>query len=83
MVSPSVAAGRKLLRERLDEILVELTHREREILSMRFGLKDGITHTLEEVGQVFGVTRERIRQIETKSLEKIKEHKALKKLQGY
>jgi len=50
---------------------------------MRFGLEDGITHTLEEVGQVFGVTRERIRQIEAKSLERIREHRGLKKLKGY
>ena len=81
--SPSVGAARTLLRERLKEILVDLTPREQKILSMRFGLEDGITHTLEEVGQVFGVTRERIRQIEAKSLERIREHRGLKKLKGY
>ncbi len=81
--SPSVAAGRKLLRERLDDILVDLDEREREILSMRFGLEDGVTHTLEEVGQKFGVTRERIRQIQAKALEKIRKHKELEKLEGY
>jgi len=80
---PSLDAARVLLRERLGEILVDLTDREQRILSMRFGLEDGITHTLEEVGQEFGVTRERIRQIEAKSLEKIREHKGLKKLKGY
>lgn len=80
---PSLEAARILLRERLKEILVDLTLREQKILSMRFGLEDGITHTLEEVGQVFGVTRERIRQIEAKSLERIREHRALKKLKGY
>jgi len=63
LVSPSTKAGRTLLKARLSEILVDLTPREQKILSMRFGLKDGITHTLEQVGQVFGVTRERIRQI--------------------
>jgi len=80
---PSLDAARVLLRERLEEILVDLTEREQRILSMRFGLEDGITHTLEEVGKEFGVTRERIRQIEAKALEKIREHKNLKKLKGY
>jgi len=82
-VSPSVEAARKLLRERLKEILVDLTPREQKILAMRFGLGDGITHTLEEVGQEFGVTRERIRQIEAKALERIREHRSLKRLKGY
>jgi len=80
---PSLEAARRLLRERLKEILVDLTPREQKILAMRFGLEDGITHTLEEVGQEFGVTRERIRQIEAKALERIREHSALKKLKGY
>jgi len=80
---PSLEAARILLRERLKEILVDLAPREQKILSMRFGLEDGITHTLEEVGQVFGVTRERIRQIEAKALERIREHRFLKKLKGY
>ena len=79
---PSVEAARSLLRERLKEILVDLTPREQKILEMRFGLKDGVTHTLEEVGKEFGVTRERIRQIEAKALEKIRQHRALKKLKG-
>ena len=80
---PSLEATRNLLRERLKEILVDLTSREQKILSMRFGLENGIAHTLEEVGQEFGVTRERIRQIEAKSLERIREHRKLKKLKGY
>jgi len=83
VVAPSVEAARTLLRERLKEILVDLTPREQKILAMRFGLEDGVTHTLEEVGQEFGVTRERIRQIEAKSLEKIREHQSLNKLKGY
>jgi len=83
VVAPSVEAARILLRERLKEILIDLTPREQKILSMRFGLEDGITHTLEEVGQEFGVTRERIRQIEAKALERIREHQSLKKLKGY
>ena len=82
-VAPSTQAARSLLKERLKEILIDLTPREQKILAMRFGLNDGITHTLEEVGQEFGVTRERIRQIEAKSLMKIREHDKLKKLKGY
>jgi len=80
---PDLTAARALLRERLREVLVDLTPREQKILSMRFGLEDSITHTLEEVGKEFGVTRERIRQIEAKALERIRAHRALKKLQGY
>jgi len=80
---PSSRAAKTILREQLEEILIDLTPREQKILSMRFGLKDGINHTLEEVGQVFGVTRERIRQIEAKALEKIRQHKSLEKLKGY
>jgi len=80
---PSLEAARTLLKERLKEILVDLTPREQKILAMRFGLEDGVTHTLEEVGKEFGVTRERIRQIEAKALEKIREHQSLKKLKGY
>jgi RNA polymerase primary sigma factor len=82
-ISPSLEAARTLLKERLKEILVDLTPREQKILAMRFGLEDGVTHTLEEVGKEFGVTRERIRQIEAKALERIREHGSLKKLKGY
>jgi len=82
-IPPSLEAARTLLKERLKEILVDLTPREQKILAMRFGLEDGVTHTLEEVGKEFGVTRERIRQIEAKALERIREHGSLKKLKGY
>jgi len=71
------------LRERMNEILGDLSPRERRILDMRFGLSDGVTHTLEEVGKEFGVTRERIRQIEAKALEKIRKHGGARKLEGY
>ena len=83
VTAPSTEAARILLRERLKEILVDLTPREQKILAMRFGLEDGVTHTLEEVGKEFGVTRERIRQIEAKALERIRDHRELKKLKGY
>lgn len=82
-IPPSVDAGRKLLKERLGEIMEDLDEREKNILAMRFGLDDGVTHTLEEVGQVFNVTRERIRQIQAKALEKIRRKDGIKKLQGY
>lgn len=80
---PSVEAARNLLRERIQEILVDLTPREQKILALRFGLEDGVMHTLEEVGKEFGVTRERIRQIEAKALEKIRQHRSVGKLRGY
>ena len=82
-ILPSQIAARKLLRDQLRGILGELSPREQKILTMRFGLEDGITHTLEEVGKEFGVTRERIRQIEAKALEKIRKHRHLLKLKGY
>jgi RNA polymerase primary sigma factor len=80
---PSVEAARNLLKERLAEISSELTARERKILGLRFGIDDNITHTLEEVGEEFGVTRERIRQIQAKALEKIRKLKGLQKLRDY
>jgi len=83
MPSPSKDAARALLKERFSDILSELTPREQKILSMRFGLEDGVTHTLQEVGEMFNVTRERIRQIESKALEKIRRNKSVKKLEGY
>lgn len=82
-VLPSQVAGRKLLKGYVKNILVELSPREQKILKMRFGLEDGVTHTLEEIGQEFGITRERIRQIEAKALEKIRKHEKSKKLRDY
>lgn len=82
-VLPSQMAGRQLLKEYVREILVELSPREQKILKMRFGLEDGVTHTLEEIGQEFGVTRERIRQIEAKALDRIRKHRSAKKLMDY
>ena len=82
-VMPNQIASRKMLKGHVSEILKDLTPREQKILKIRFGLDDGVTHTLEEVGQEFGVTRERIRQIEAKALEKIREHQTVKKLKDY
>ena len=83
ILSPAQEASRRLLRDQLREIMVDLTPREQKILSMRFGLDDGVTHTLEEVGKEFGVTRERIRQIEAKALARIKGHEKSHTLEGY
>ncbi len=72
--SPLEATNRQLVKENIHEMLQYLSPRERKIIEMRFGLNDGVGHTLEEVGHEFGVTRERIRQIEAKVLQKMKEH---------
>jgi RNA polymerase primary sigma factor len=82
-ISPDRAAAMQLLKDHVKDILDSLSPREQKILEMRFGLHDGVAHTLEEVGQEFGVTRERIRQIEAKALERIKEHEVMKKLKDY
>lgn len=82
-ITPDTHAARRLLRDHLWEIIEEMTPREITILKMRFGLDDGVTHTLEEVGKVFSVTRERIRQIEAKALDKIRQHHKVEKLKGY
>jgi len=80
---PNEMAGRQILKEYVQGILKDLDPREQKILKMRFGLEDGVTHTLEEVGEEFGVTRERIRQIESKALERIREHIDINKLRDY
>lgn len=83
MPEPDDAASKQLLREQLRTILNSLNRRERQVLEMRFGLKDGQGHTLEEVGQAFGVTRERIRQIEAKALRKLRHPLRSRKLRDY
>ena len=82
-ITPDNHATRELLKDELKKIMQELSEREREIIKMRFGLNDEMTHTLEEVGKAFGVTRERIRQIEAKTLEKLKEHAQSKRLKEF
>jgi len=82
-VSPEESATNQLLKEQVKGILGALTEREQKILKLRFGLEDGKQHTLEEVGQEFSVTRERIRQIEAKALAKLRKHKDAKKLHDY
>lgn len=80
---PVTAASKELLREQIRQVLAFLTDREREVLEMRFGLNDGKDHTLEEVGKRFGVTRERIRQIEAKALRKLRHPSRSKSLRDY
>jgi RNA polymerase primary sigma factor len=81
--TPTESASEQLLKEQVKQILGTLTEREQKILKLRFGLEDGKSHTLEEVGQEFSVTRERIRQIEAKALAKLRKHKDTRKLHEY
>lgn len=81
--TPTESASEQLLKEQVKRILGTLTEREQKILKLRFGLEDGKSHTLEEVGQEFSVTRERIRQIEAKALAKLRKHKDTRKLHEY
>ncbi len=83
IIEPGDAASRELLREQIRNVLGFLSEREREVLEMRFGLNDGKDHTLEEVGKNFGVTRERIRQIEAKALRKLRHPSRSKSLRDY
>lgn len=82
-VAPDRASALQLLRDYVRDVIKDLSPREVKILEMRFGLIDGVSHTLEEVGKEFDVTRERIRQIEAKALEKIKGHQGIIKLRDY
>ena len=82
-MEPGDAASRELLREQIRNVLTALNEREREVLEMRFGLNDGKDHTLEEVGKSFGVTRERIRQIEAKALRKLRHPSRSRSLRDY
>jgi RNA polymerase primary sigma factor len=83
IISPDKETSRRILADQIRVILDDLSPKERKILEMRHGLDDGVYHTLEEVGREFGVTRERIRQIEAKAIEKIRLHDSAKQLKNY
>ena len=81
--SPVQSATHEMLKERIDEILKTLTYREREIIKLRYGLGDGYTYTLEEVGRIFKVTRERVRQVEAKAIRKLQHPVRCRRLEGF
>jgi RNA polymerase primary sigma factor len=83
ITAPDQEVAHSILTDQIQEILDSLSEKERKILEMRHGLLDGTYHTLEEVGKEFGVTRERIRQIEAKALEKIRQHDKARRLKSY
>ena len=81
--SPSIGAAQEMLRGRIDKVLMTLSYREREIIKLRYGLGDGYSYTLEEVGHIFKVTRERIRQIEAKAVRKLQQPSRSQELVGF
>jgi len=81
--APTETAAQEMLRDRIDSVLKTLTYREREIIKLRYGLGDGYTYTLEEVGRIFKVTRERVRQVEAKALRKLQHPVRSRKLRGF
>jgi RNA polymerase primary sigma factor len=81
--SPVRTAGGGMLRDRIEEVLKTLTYREREIIKLRYGIGDGYTYTLEEVGRIFKVTRERVRQVEAKAIRKLQHPVRARKLEGF
>ncbi len=81
--APTETAGQEMLRDRIEAVLKTLTYREREIIKLRYGLGDGYTYTLEEVGRIFKVTRERVRQVEAKALRKLQHPVRSRKLKGF
>ena len=81
--SPAESAAKQMLRDKIDHVLKSLTYREREIIKLRYGLGDGYSYTLEETGRIFKVTRERIRQIESKALKKLQHHTRSIHLKGF
>jgi len=81
--APSDAAAQDMLKQRIEQVLKTLTYREREIIKLRYGIGDGYTYTLEEVGRIFKVTRERVRQVEAKAIRKLQHPVRARKLQGF
>jgi len=81
--SPVETAGNEMLKDRIEEVLKTLTYREREIIKLRYGIGDGYTYTLEEVGRIFKVTRERVRQVEAKAIRKLQHPVRARKLEGF
>ena len=81
--SPVQSATQEMLKERIDDVLNTLTYREREIIKLRYGIGDGYTYTLEEVGRIFKVTRERVRQVEAKAIRKLQHPVRARKLEGF
>ena len=81
--SPVSTATQSMLKERIDHILRTLSYREREIIKLRYGIGDGYTYTLEEVGRIFKVTRERVRQVEAKAIRKLQHPVRARKLEGF
>ena len=81
--SPADTAMHQMLRDKINHVLKSLTYREREIIKLRYGLGDGYSYTLEETGRIFKVTRERIRQIESKALKKLQHHTRAAHLKGF
>ncbi len=77
------SAGSEMLKDRIEEVLKTLTYREREIIKLRYGIGDGYTYTLEEVGRIFKVTRERVRQVEAKAIRKLQHPVRSRKLEGF
>ena len=85
-INPSTYIGRgiaEMLKDRIDHVLKTLTYREREIIKLRYGIGDGYTYTLEEVGRIFKVTRERVRQVEAKAIRKLQHPVRSRKLEGF
>ena len=81
--SPVSAATQEMLKDKIEQVLKTLTYREREIIKLRYGLGDGYTYTLEEVGRIFKVTRERVRQIEAKAVRKLQHPVRSRQLEGF